>query len=260
MNLFKLPWILIDFIIIFMLFIVLISIKLYKENTRWRRSISNSYLEVIEIPSRDLNTPLNQFSIEHMKLIKNCNSVLSDEKPLLIIPINRIYAELIGIITEGLASYGYEVLTVKKKGTNSLSLSQLINDINNILKTTYSCYITISFEYFPLSFPYTSLFNDEHNKGMILINPQPKKIDFASFMTNVPPQTIQKKLGVIYNKYYFYLIRNQRLLKFRKKILHIDYLQHSVIILEKARCEFKNYETLLLGVIINFIEERHNKN
>ena len=88
---FTLDWILIDTVIIILLFIVLISVRIFKESYRWRFSLSNESLErriykKSEIRLKNLNLIVKSWSLIYNPEILRENNL----KPTIIIIREKI--------------------------------------------------------------------------------------------------------------------------------------------------------------------------
>ncbi len=254
MNIFRLNWVLIDIIIIFLLIFLLVSVKLYKENARWRNNISNLSLEAISLPLNQNITTIQEKNVKDLRLVRNIQSKAGDNKPLIIFSKNKAYEDLIEILTYGLASYGFSIISLKFKTKTSFSLSILSEIINQKISKQYLKYILISFEFSkPL---YNSVLNDSKNRGMILINPTYNKTILNTFKKVLSSDNMKNKLCLIYNYYSFFIFKNRNLKKILNSLSDEESRQIKLNIIQNARVLFKNYETILLGFIIQYIEER----
>jgi hypothetical protein len=252
MNIFQLDWVLIDSIIIILLVFLLVSVRLYKEKSRWRKKISNISLETHHLPLNSLNIQGNNINIKRMTLFRNSDPSRKAQQPLLI--INEIYIkkELRKILIQGLASYGFTILTINNKAKFYRDLSWLLEYINHHYPENYSSYMIIGFK--SSKFSYEDLLGVSKCHGIILINPAPGKA-----LLNVMRKgtTISNNLCFIYSFYSHLLVQNQNLRKIRKMLSEKLLTEIKFIIIEKARQCFKHYETILLTYIIRYIEERN---
>ena len=87
-----------------------------------------------------------------------------------------------------------------------------------------------------------------------MINPKIKG-EFQKYLSSIinDDQIIQKML-MIFSKNSFLLLKNKDLLKLQDLIPDYEKRKLNVKILEKSRKSFKFNETLLLGMIIDFLE------
>jgi hypothetical protein len=257
MNIFHLNWVLIDTIIIFLLIFLLVSVKLYKENARWRNNISNLSLEVKNFPLEHNGMIIQEKHLKNMRIVRNLDSIMENKKPPIIFNKNKSNEELTGILIQGLASYGFTIVSLKFKTKDSFSLSKLLDIINQKILIQHSKYIFIGFDFSHPS--YQSILNDSKNSGMILINPIYNKTALSNFKKVISSANLKDKLCVIHNYYSFFLFKNRNLKKILNLLSDGMYRQFKLITIQNARVLFKNYETVLLGFIIRYIEDRINQ-
>jgi len=197
------------------------------------------------------------------------NNVLKDtsmRKPsLLLIKTNA--KKIFEVLTEGLASYGFNVIdiTLNIKSSNrrfsfekkSQDLSQpFISTILNFLKERQLMnnlsYLTIIHQ--KSKFSSNSILFDKNNLGMILINP---KIDiFTELSINgiIENRELLSKLYLIFSKKSSLFLTSKNLKDFLIWLKDCNVLKSNLQVLDRSKSSFKYYETILLGIIINIID------
>lgn len=266
MDIFQLDWILIDSVIILLLVFLLIGVRVFKVFSRWRLSTSNREIQVktISLKDLDINTSKKGLRLEQCKLISNQKDKDS-EKPLIILCNSNFQPELLNALSEGLVSSGFKVLRLKLKISTSLKKIVTSNfSLEKVGQNFYS-YLTVILEFLlqtkrlelsqyviikagKASLPYKKLLNDPNNKGLILINPASQALerDFSSFFH----LTRQKRLLLVFTRIP-YLIFKRRLLS-----QHLNAVSNSLSVIKGAFYSFKNYETILFGLILKFINRK----
>ena len=266
-NIFQFDWIFIDTIVIILLIVFLLIVKIFKERYRWRSSLSNTALDQFLFEKQSIE-PLNQ-SVMVKKFRITVNNVLKDtsmRKPsLLLIKTNA--KKIFEVLTEGLASYGFNVIdiTLNIKSSNrrfsfekkSQDLSQpFISTILNFLKERQLMnnlsYLTIIHQ--KSKFSSNSILFDKNNLGMILINP---KIDiFTELSINgiIENRELLSKLYLIFSKKSSLFLTSKNLKDFLIWLKDCNVLKSNLQVLDRSKSSFKYYETILLGIIINIID------
>jgi len=266
MDIFQLDWILIDSVIILLLVFLLISVRVFKEFSRWRLSLSNRDIRVKSIPIEDLaiNPSKKGLRLEQCKFISNRKNNDSGT-PLIILLNSNFRTELLNVFGEGLASSGYNILQLKLKIRTSLrNIITSNNRLKKIGQNFYS-YLTVILEFLrqkkrldssqymiikagKSSLPYKTLLKDPNNKGIILINPSTQAVerDFSSFFHLIR----QKRLLLIFTRIP-YVIFKRRLLS-----QHLNAVSNRLSVIKDAFHSLKNYETILFGLILKFINRK----
>jgi hypothetical protein len=174
---------------------------------------------------------------------------------------------LLYVLTEGLASYGFNVIIVDFKV--ALDYDNLVFD-NNMQKETeniFSKIINILVEkdvisnstyvlinYSKLSFRYNSTLSDPKNRGIFLLNPNFNNIIMGNFSEASNLNDLKSPIYVIFSKNLSLFIPNKNLKKYLKVFNNETSRVFKLITLEKAKRSFKYYETILLGIIIYLID------
>ncbi|MFX1568715.1 MAG: hypothetical protein ACFFCV_10150 [Promethearchaeota archaeon] len=263
---FYIDWIFIDTIIIILLFLLLLSVKLFKRTHRWRNSFSNQSLEQVNLPKAH-NILKNQFVfIKKWSCTRN-SSLDGSNYPLLLIIRTKGKRKLMRILTEGLCSYGFNVLNLKIQIKNisqkAVSEKNIITDWNSIIYTTIDfckkskviiepSYILISLSKFLFSF--NQILSNNNNLGMILINPKINKQNLKNYANAIKEFSSKPQIYNIFSKYSVFLLKNYNFVRFLNKFdpQVTNILKISTI--NKAKKSFKNYETIVLSILIDIIE------
>jgi len=222
---------------------------------RWRSNISNLSLEIKRFPLKNRKI-IQESNLKDIRVIRNVDSITGDKKPLVILIKNKSNKELTGILIQGLASYGFTIVSLKFKTKAPFSLLRLFNIINQKTINQHSKYILIGFDFSNLS--YKSILNDSKNFGMILINPAYNKQTLHIFKKRLSSVNIKNKLCLIYSYYSFLIFKNRDLKKMLNLLSDKVSKQIKLINIQNARVLFKNYETVLLSFIIRYIEDTIN--
>ncbi|MFX0188227.1 MAG: hypothetical protein ACFE8A_10875 [Candidatus Hodarchaeota archaeon] len=266
-DIFRLDWIFIDTVIIILLLLVLISVKLFKERSRWRASLSNEILESINYRKSDIPLKSQYFNIKNLSFVRNISIKKQiNSKPIIIISKTTKKRKLLYVLTEGLASYGFNVIIVDFKV--ALDYDNLVFDNNmqkereNIFSDIINIFIEKDFisnsnyiliNYLKLSFLQNSTLSDPKNRGIFLLNPNFKSIIIGNFSEASTLNDLKSPIYVIFSKNLSLFIPNKNLKKFLKVFNNETSRVFKLITLEKAKRSFKYYETILLGIIIYLI-------
>ena len=129
-NIFRVDWILVDTIIIILLVLLLISVKIFKEAYRWRFSLSNEFLTRTTAKSLSFNLDRPSIYIKKWNLTKSkvIQEEISSKPSIFIIRTNRKQM-LLKILTEGLSTYGFNVVNIWLKIKADKGKSKTIRDI-----------------------------------------------------------------------------------------------------------------------------------
>ncbi len=267
-DIYYIDWIFIDTIIIVLLFLLLLGVRIFKITHRWRFSFSNQALEHFEFSKTQdvLKNPL--VFTKKWSLTRNSSLKVNNHPLLLIIRTNR-KRKFVRILTEGLCSNGFKVINlkvqIKRKSQKVETEINLINDMNLIISTVIdlckksnlpinSNYIVLNHSKSCLSFK--PILSDNTNNGIILINPKINKQNLKNYFDIIEELSSNPQIYCIFSRNSIFLLKNHNLLKFIKKF----YPQYSNILkfsaIKKAKNSFKNYETIVLGILIDLIENK----
>jgi len=267
-NLFQFDWIIIDTVVIILLIVFLVSVKIFKERFRWRSTLSNIALEQFIFDKQSLELPNQNIIVKNISI--TVNNVLKSRnmlKPSIVIFRSSKNKRLVKVLTEGLASYGFDVINITlniKSFDSSESIEKqiqeefnhLISSVLNFFKQkqliTNSSYLTIT--YHKSKVFHKPIIYDKNNAGMILINPKFEIIDQKKIAEIIDKKEVLSKLFIIFSENSSTFLTNKNLNKFLTYLADYYSLKSNLLIVDKSKSSFKYYETILLGIIINLIE------
>ncbi|MBA7521823.1 hypothetical protein ES705_13934 [subsurface metagenome] len=269
-NIFRVDWILVDTIIIILLVLLLISVKIFKEAYRWRFSLSNEFLTRTTAKSLSFNLDRPSIYIKKWNLTKS--KVIQEEissKPSIFIIRTHRKQMLLKILTEGLSTYGFNVVNIWLKIKADKGKSKTIRDIERKIQQIIPSFLTIynqdlhllSQRYVVVNFdkkiiPYNFITKDSNSVKLILINPRLNLGNIKIMQTLETVSNPQFQLFIIFSERLnpFFKNRNSN-----KKILSNKTLKNSnkfkYHTIQKAKSTFKYYETVLLSIIIKNIDK-----
>jgi len=268
-DIFRVDWILVDTIIIFLLVLLLISVKIFKEAYRWRFSLSNEFLTRTTVKALSFN--LNRPSIYIKKWNLTKSKVIQEEissKPTIFIIRTHRKQMLLKILTEGLSTYGFNVVNIWLKIKADKGKNKAIRDIKResqqIIPSFFSIYnqdfqllsqkyVVVNFD--KKSFPYNFITKDSNNIKLILINPRLNLANHIIMQTLETVSNPQFQLFIIFSERLNPFLKNRNS---NKKILSDKTLKNSnkfkYRTIQKAKSTFKYYETVLLSILIKNID------
>ncbi len=264
---FRIDWVFIDSIIIALLLILLVSVRIFKITHRWRSSFSNEAIKRLPLPYAVDSVKKQTFIIKKCFLTrKSFNGEDKNVKPLIFILRTNYKRKLLTILTEGLCSYGYDVITLRIKMEQELSQNNFTKFVSNEVNSTIFSIIEIyrkitqidNQKYILLSHskskvPYT-IFSGEKNKGMILINPKITERNVRNLyelFLNSPKKFF---LFTIFSKNSLLIFKNKNINRLQKEFQSTKFDNNKIFILDKSKNSFKYYETIILGMIIDIVE------
>lgn len=271
-NIFRLNWILIDIIIIFLLILFLLGVKIFKGLTRWRQSLSNE--SIIRSKYKNIKINYNDSSFKKMNLILIQNSKFNEDsqkRPSIIIIRTNTKKKITKILTEGLCSYGFNIINLSLKNLyksnktclksdNQEHFSNVISKIMKIFaknnKILSHKHIIINYGKSDLSLK--SIFNDNNNIGLLLINPRINKSKLKNFFDIKDSNLSKSNLTIIFSQLSYLFLKNSHIKRFQNLIFPQNKDLFKFITLEKTTFSFKDYETILLSKIILLIEKMNN--
>ena len=263
-DVFQLDWIFIDTFIIFLLILLLLGVKIYKKTHRWRSTVSNQNLKTFSY-SNDLKVKTdNLIRIKKCELIKN-DTLKKEQKrlPTIVILNNTYKKKLITILIEGLGSYGFNLIHLKFKILSNLihnsSNQKIYSLISNILlffknKSLIEKRSYIVLNYINPHLPLDLFFSDNNNDGIIQINPKLSKLNTKDYENLLNYFNSDSRIFAIFSKRSICFIKNKNLRCFMDRLNFKNRHLKKLLIIEKAQNTFKYYETILLGMIIDIIE------
>ena len=267
-NLFQFDWIIIDTVVIILLIVFLVSVKIFKERFRWRSTLSNIALEQFIFDKQSLELTNQNIIVKNISI--TVNNVLKSKnmlKPSIVIFRSTKNKRLVKVLTEGLASYGFDVIniTLNIKSFDSSesiekqmqeAINHLISSVLNFFKQkqliTNSSYLTIT--YHKSKVFHKPIIYDKNNAGMILINPKFEITDQKKIADIIDKKEVLSKLFIIFSENSSTFLTNKNLNKFLTYLADYYSLKSNLLIVDKSKSSFKYYETILLGIIINLIE------
>lgn len=267
-NLFQFDWIIIDTVVIILLIVFLVSVKIFKERFRWRSTLSNIALEQFIFDKQSLELTNQNIIVKNISI--TVNNVLKSKnmlKPSIVIFRSSKNKSLVKFLTEGLASYGFDVinitLNIKSFDSSESIEKQIQEEFNHLILSvlnffklkqliTNSSYLTIT--YHKSTFFHNSIIYDKNNAGMILINPKFEIIDQKKIAEIIDKKEVLSKLFIIFSENSSTFLTNKNLNKFLTYLADYYSLKSNLLIVDKSKSSFKYYETILLGIIINLID------
>ena len=273
LSLIRIDWVFIDTIIIILLILLLIGVKFFKSTHRWRLSFSNTALEYHSFHKTQEQVTSRALSTKYCDLTKNTSlqDKDTDDKVIIILRTN-FKKKLVRILTEGLSSYGFNVISLKLKIKHKLDSKISPESINNELQPLISSIINISEHKELLSNPYHILLNfsdsifpnnrfvsDSKNTASILINPKINKSNVGFKQEFYDSLQQDAQLFYIFSRRSFFIFKNKKLRQYKKNLGERSDKKVKVNILERYNKNFKYYETILLGILIDIIESKSVK-
>ncbi len=269
-DIFQIDWIFIDTIIIILLILLLVSVKIFKSTNRWRSSFSNITLDtfffsdVQKLVGNKFILTKKVTLIRDTSLQEKCN-----ENPIILILRTQYKRKLLRILTEGLGSNGFNIISANIKIKHYPNNSNLENIVNNELKSIIYIILNwykekgliLNHNYVFLShsrstFSYREILTDSKNKGLILINPKINSENLKNFLEVYDGKFSDAHLFTIFSKKSTFVLTNKNLKFLQAKISFQKLTGLKIRTLEKAKKSFKYYETIVLGMIIDIIENK----
>lgn len=266
---FRIDWVLIDGIVITLLLLLLISVRIFKSTHRWRSSFSNEAIERMPLPDVIESGKKQTFFIKQCVLTrKSFSGEEKNKKPLLFILRTNYRRKLLTILTEGLCSYGFDVITLRIKMERHFSRNNFEKCISNDVKSSIFSIIEIyrkitqseDYKYVLLhhsksQIPY-KIFGGEKNIGMILINPKVNERNVRSLYEFYINSLKKFYLFTIFSRNSILLFKNKNVNRLLKEFHSTKFDKKKIIILDKSKNSFKYYETIILGMIIDIVENK----
>ncbi|MFW9998919.1 MAG: hypothetical protein ACFE9Q_11425 [Candidatus Hodarchaeota archaeon] len=242
--------------------------KIFKITHRWRYSFSNQSLDHFYFPKAHENLKNQLVLSKKWSLTRNSSLNVNNYPLILIIRMNykRTFQR---ILTEGLCSYGINVINIrakiKKSSMKVVTEKELRDEWNSLISTVIgffedkelimnSNYVVLNYSKSYLS--YKAIISDKNNNGVILINPKLNKHNLKNFFDIVEEFYTDSRIYIIFSRKSILLLKNRNLKKFLKEFYpqNANVLKFSTI--NKAKNSFKFYETIVLGLLIDIIENK----
>jgi len=266
-DIFQVDWITVNIIVIALLIPLLIGVKVLKEVYRWRFFFSNpSTIKRVD-SLLDINNQFSHISIKMCTLTKS--SVFQQEdltKPTIIIIRRNRKLMLLKALTEAFCAFGYNVINVRLKVLTKNGAELMTSDIEIELHQTFSFIVLfynqdahlVSQNYNVIDFsketiPLNLLLKDYHCKNIILINPCLESYNREAYLTFLNDSNKFSKIITIFSEKLNPFFKNKNVKKILLSNETFKNSKHTVI--QKAKSTFRYYETLLLSIIIRYIEK-----
>ncbi|TFF98476.1 MAG: hypothetical protein EU547_01370 [Promethearchaeota archaeon] len=266
MEIFQLDWILIDSVIILLLIFLLIGVRIFKYFSRWRLIPTdlNTRVQNIPIKNLDINMPFEILKFEKCKLIFHKDRT-NKKTPLLIFCNSNFHKELLNILSEGFASFGFNVCNLSLKINESLKSILKSKNIIKKTKNEFYLYITQILDYFhhknqlrPTDYfiiklgksdlPFDKLSEDPKNQGIVLLNP--KSTSFLRNYSTIRSFRKRKRILLLFSRFPNFIF------KLRASNHQLNAFSNDLSVIERKFYSFKNYETILFSTILSFIEKK----
>ncbi len=267
---FRIDWIFIDGIIIVLLFLLLVSVRIFKSTHRWRSSFSNKALQYFIFPQTSEGFNKQFILTKKWSLIRNTSlKERNSTRPVIFTLRTNYKRKLLRILTEGLSSYGFNVINVRVKIKHYVTSKKLgtvvINEFTSFISSVIDAlkkkelienpnYILIN--HFRSNFPYKAVLSDVKNIGMILINPRVTLENVKNFYDSNDNSHQNNQFFTIFSNKSIFISKNKNQKRFLKDLHSINTSSLKIFSLDKAKKSFKYYETLLLGMIIDIVENK----
>jgi hypothetical protein len=264
-SIFQVDWISIDVIIILLLLLLLIGVKIFKITHRWRYSFSNEASVNISFSPSYGNRKNRIISIRNWSLTRNSSIKERPDKPLILIFKTKNRRKLLRIITEGLSCYGFNVINlkakIKHKSDNIASEKSFGSEwksvISNIFDNSKMREVMKKLNYVIIDYSkkltyYKQILTNSESKGIIHINPKISEKISSEYHKLYNNNSINAKIYTIFSRKSIFFLENKHL----KQYIHRKNYDLKHLTIENARNSFKYYETILLGMIIDIIENK----
>ena len=243
--------------------------KIFKNTHRWRLSLSNEALERIYYKKVPIEVK-NQYIITNkLSLTRNTSFNENNSMPTIIIIRTNYKKKLLHVLTEGLSSYGFNIINLKfkikpfpdyyesiKEETKHLMSKILIFFKQNGLIPN-SNFVLLN--YSKSVFSYSSILSNSKNIGFILINPILNTFNIKNFSEIINRSETNPEFFIVFSKKSNLIMNNKNLKRFLEEFPKRNKDNPRLLTLEKVRKSFKYYETILLGIIIDLIENNFLK-
>jgi len=269
-DIFQIDWIFVDTIIIILLILLLVGVKIFKSTHRWRSSFSNITLDTFFVS--DVQNLIRNKLVFTKKIALIRDSTLKDkcdENPLILILRTHYRKKFIKIITEGLGSYGFNIVLIKvkiKHHQNSIKFENIvISELKSIISTLSNLFkekgLILNQNYILLSqsrllFFYKAILNDTRNEGVILINPKINLKNLKYFTNANDNNLLDDHFYTIFSKNSTFILPNKNLKFLQTNISSQKLKDLNILILEKAKKSLKYYETIVIGIVIDIIKNK----
>jgi hypothetical protein len=270
-NIFQIDWILVDTIIIVLLLLLLFTVKIFKITHRWRNSFSNQSIEHSCFSQAPKSLKNHFLLIKKWCLSSNSSlKAIFNNFPYIILFRNNHKRKFSKILTEGLCSYGFNVINIKLKIKHLPEGIALEKTMSNEWKSLVSAifdelgltefktepnYIILNYSNFIQS--YKPILLDPNNLGALMINPKLNKRNISAYYDVFTNNAINTRLHSIFSRKSLLILKNRHLKRYFKNISpQKKTMLLQCLTIKKATYSFKYYETIVLGMIIDIIENK----
>ncbi|MHA1986691.1 MAG: hypothetical protein ACW98D_08640 [Promethearchaeota archaeon] len=269
-SVFSIDWIFVDTVIIVLLILLLVGVKFFKSTHRWRLKFSNTSLEYYSFHKSQDQVKRKGLRTTLWDLTKNTSLQDKGTEDNVIIIIRTIFKKkLVRILTEGLSSYGFNVISIKiNKKTNldsQISKGNKIDELQSLVLSIINKserkglvanpnYILLNFS--DLAFLGGAISLDSKNMGLIVLNPKMNKSNKGIQQEIYNSQQQESQFFYIFSGRSFFIFKNRNLKQYQNNFEERNAEKVELIILDKSNRNFKYYETILLGLLIDIIESR----
>ena len=253
-DIFRVDWILIDSVISIILILLLIGINILKWFYRWRIPLSNKNLAklVSKIPLF-VNPSL---TVKKWSLIYPKDNTYSKKLPtIFILRMHRKFLFL-NALAEGLSTYGFNIVNLwiqspKKLVSNDKNKKNIYTEIINYLNENsfnLNCsYSILAFQKIPFGNE-NDLF-DTNTKSFVILNPIMNDKDLVRLSQSALLYTLLSENFILF----FKNPNLKRIIQLKKETNSENF---KIRVIKGAKSSFKYYETILLGEVINFFDNK----
>ena len=269
-DVFRVDWFLVDTVIIIVLFVMLIGVKIFKSTHRWRQNYSNEFLDFHNYPTASKLFKGQVLKTKQWTLTRNASLKKKPRNNKTILLLGGYYKrKLAKILTEGLSSYGFNVINLKLRNKREPGSKKRRGLITAEIQSLFSLVINFfnqegfieSLGYLIIDcsrvhIPIKAYLPDQTSIGTILINPKISKknvdelgdiINISQYSSNVFYIFSLKSILFLRNRSLTHVHKNYQ----KEKVTHVN-----IKVLDKSNRKFKYYETILLGMIIDVLENK----
>ena len=205
--------------------------------------------------------------------IKKCTLTMSSvfqqenlKKPTIIIIRRNRKLMLLKTITEAFSLLGYNVITIQFRTKINIKTNRITSELKKELYETIPSIIKFYnnevdlvkkncnvIDFNRRLIPYNYLLKNSDCRDLILINPLLNSHNLELMLTILKEFKKYPQLITIFSKNLNPIFKNRKIEKIFMKNEAFKNTQRTII--QKAKSTFKNYETILLSVVIRYIEK-----
>lgn len=266
-SIFQIDWIAVDIDIIILLILLLITVKILKGIYRWRFFFTNTstiqkrdtFLDIKDRPSTNF---IKRCSLTVPNVFQQENII----KPTIIIVRRNRKHMLLKALTEAFSTLGYPVVTIQIRTLTNIRTIKFASEAEKeldhlipfIIKFYHHDVDIMNKEYNVIDFnqrvlPYDLLLKKSNCKNLILINPLLKSYNLEEMVKLKDDSKKYPQLITIFSEKLNPIFKNKKVNKIVLNNITFTNTKHNII--KNAKSTFKYYETLLLSIIIRYIEK-----